>query len=153
REVLNVQAARHLAAEGVAALLQAPVFDGGRLAGALTACAAEPRCFCPGDERLAVALAELAGRVLEVRQRGGAAETRRLGYLQLGQVTRRIEAAREEERRLLARELHDELGQTLTAVKLSLRRLARGPLGAGLEEPTRMVERALATTRELSRML
>src|SRR5262249_21217630 len=32
REVLNVQAARHLAAEGVAALLQAPVFDGGPLA-------------------------------------------------------------------------------------------------------------------------
>jgi signal transduction histidine kinase len=38
------------------------------------------------------------------------------------QLAARIQAAREDERRLLARELHDELGQTLTAIKLELAR-------------------------------
>src|SRR4029079_548118 len=34
----------------------------------------------------------------------------------------RIEAAREEERAAVAREIHDELGQTLTALKLEIMR-------------------------------
>jgi signal transduction histidine kinase len=44
---------------------------------------------------------------------------------QLRQLAARVQAAREEERTALARELHDELGQTLTAVKLELGRAAR----------------------------
>jgi signal transduction histidine kinase len=39
---------------------------------------------------------------------------------QLRQLAARVETAREEERANLARELHDELGQTLTAIKLEL---------------------------------
>jgi len=41
---------------------------------------------------------------------------------QLRQLAARVQTAREEERANLARELHDELGQTLTAIKLELRR-------------------------------
>ena len=41
---------------------------------------------------------------------------------QLRQLAARVESAREEERTSLARELHDELGQTLTALKLELGR-------------------------------
>ena len=41
---------------------------------------------------------------------------------QLRQLATRLQTAREEERKLLARELHDELGQTLTAIKLELAR-------------------------------
>lgn len=41
---------------------------------------------------------------------------------QLRQLAARIQAAREEERAQVARELHDELGQTLTALKLEIGR-------------------------------
>jgi PAS domain S-box-containing protein len=43
---------------------------------------------------------------------------------QLRQLAARLQDTREEERATLARELHDELGQTLTAVKLELGRAA-----------------------------
>lgn len=41
---------------------------------------------------------------------------------QLRKLAARVEAAREDERAAIARELHDELGQTLTAIKLDLGR-------------------------------
>jgi PAS domain S-box-containing protein len=41
---------------------------------------------------------------------------------QLRQLAARLQSAREDERAMLARELHDELGQTLTAIKLELAR-------------------------------
>jgi signal transduction histidine kinase len=49
-------------------------------------------------------------------------------YERLQSLTRRFEAAKEEERKYIARELHDDLGPNLTAVNINLR-LLRAKLG------------------------
>ena len=65
---------------------------------------------------------------------------------QLEQLTQLLLRAQEEERRRIARELHDEAGQALTAAKISL------DLGGHAEESA-LVARALEQVRDLSELL
>ena len=65
---------------------------------------------------------------------------------QLEQLTGLLLRAQEEERRRIARELHDEAGQILTAVKIELDL-------DGRREAGEMVGRALAQVRDLSNLL
>lgn len=65
---------------------------------------------------------------------------------QLEQLTRLLLRAQEDERRRIARELHDEAGQVLTAVKIELDLEGRRDAGA-------LVGRALAQVRDLSNLL
>ncbi len=65
---------------------------------------------------------------------------------QLEQLTRLTLRAQEDERRRIARELHDEAGQVLTAVKIELDL-------DGRREASEMVGRALAQVRDLSNLL
>jgi signal transduction histidine kinase len=61
-------------------------------------------------------------------------------YGRLRGLTRRLEAAKEDERKRIARELHDEMGQALTAAKINLQILAAN--GSPLER-TRRIEDAV----------
>lgn len=72
----------------------------------------------------------------------------RLAHRRLGQLHGRLEDAKEEERRIIAHELHDELGQVLTALKL---RLQLDP-GArpGAPDPLRLIDQVIAQVRTLS---
>jgi signal transduction histidine kinase len=87
------------------------------------------------------------------RQRDRDAHTSR----ELQQLSTRLVAAQEEERRSIARELHDEVGQVLTAIKVELELAqrsfeSRGP-GRQLEELQQLTDGAIRTVRNLSHLL
>jgi PAS domain S-box-containing protein len=72
---------------------------------------------------------------------------------QLRLLSQRLFEVQEEERRHLARELHDEIGQTLTAAKLNLRIIAPEvpPAAASrLEDSIQILARLLQQVRQLS---
>jgi PAS domain S-box-containing protein len=66
------------------------------------------------------------GIVLDVTERKHAEERLRDSHQQLRSLSSRLESVREEERVRIARQVHDELGQILTAVKIHLTVLATG---------------------------
>ena len=73
----------------------------------------------------------------------------------LRQLNRRLESEREQERQRIARELHDELGHTLTALKMDVvricERLAREPeTREDLLRVVRYVDEAIATVRRVA---
>src|SRR5207244_560671 len=71
----------------------------------------------------------------------------------LHSLSQRLMQTQEAERRHLARELHDEFGQSLTALKLNLQALQQPdspPAAALLEESLALVERMLQEARELA---
>lgn len=68
-------------------------------------------------------------------------------------LSRRLLRAQEEERRRIARELHDEIGQVLTAVKLNIEGLRRHVVPAAtdrLERAVVAVDRGLAEVKNLA---
>jgi two-component system sensor histidine kinase UhpB len=68
----------------------------------------------------------------------------------LQRLSRRLLEVQEDERRHLARELHDDIGQGLTAIKLNLESVARGREGASME--TRVGEALEATRHTIERV-
>ena len=88
------------------------------------------------------------------RQRRVEEENRR----DLERLSARLVSAQEEERRVIARELHDEVGQALTAIKMELgvahRDMRPGSRGAGsLGEARAIAESALQSVRDMSQLL
>jgi signal transduction histidine kinase len=69
-------------------------------------------------------------------------------------LSSRMLEIQEQERRQLARELHDEIGQVLTAVKIDLQtqllRIGAEPDGEGIEGSIKLVDGALNRVRSLS---
>jgi PAS domain S-box-containing protein len=68
-------------------------------------------------------------------------------------LSRRLVEVQEEERRHLARELHDEIGQLLTSLKFALEAIAAGPLdaaAAAISQARGLIEEALGWVRQRS---
>ncbi|WP_217446496.1 two-component regulator propeller domain-containing protein [Myxococcus sp. CA040A] len=93
-------------------------------------------------------------RTLQV-EREQALEEAQTGRDRLRRLTMRLEAAKEEERKHLARELHDEFGQALTAVKLNLGLVSAtvpitGPAAVRLPDAVALIDRLIGQVRALS---
>jgi signal transduction histidine kinase len=75
-------------------------------------------------------------------------------YQRLRRLTRRLEAAKEDERRHIARELHDEMGPTLTAVIINLQLLLESPdkgdAADRVADTIDLVDRLIDRVRDLS---
>jgi len=87
------------------------------------------------------------------RQRRG----EQLNREDLERLSARLVDVQEQERRMLARELHDEVGQALTAVKMDISMALRGePEGrtrTALEEARDLSENILRSVRDMSQLL
>ena len=107
---------------------------------------------------LAVLLATVIEFVIRHVEANAAAARRMLGelrlaYERLGLLHGRLEAAKEEERRFLAHELHDELGQSLTALKLRLQLDGRAPAPAqhqAAPQALALIDQLIARVRRIS---
>jgi PAS domain S-box-containing protein len=79
---------------------------------------------------------------------------RKLAQDALQMFSRQLIEAQEDERRRIARELHDQIGQILTAVKMNLhsvQRLCEGPeAGSYVKDNIEAVDQALRLVRDLS---
>ena len=93
------------------------------------------------------------GVLMDIEDRVHAEQALRESADRLQHLSRRLLAVQEEERRHLSRELHDEIGQTLTAAKLNLKIIAPNvpATEAGrLEDSIQLIDRLLVQVRELS---
>jgi signal transduction histidine kinase len=99
-----------------------PLFARGNVAGLVSLATAETDAFSEDQVRLAEAMSSQASVAVEnaVLFEQMEASTKRLQAL-----SRRLVEAQESERRAIARELHDEAGQSLTSLRIGLRLLER----------------------------
>jgi PAS domain S-box-containing protein len=109
----------------------------------------------PGTERSYPSIRTTTVTIRDISEARHLADTLRDSREQLSDFAGRLEAAREEERVRLARELHDELGQSLTVVKIELEMIQSKPAVAGdVRQAMKMlathVDEILERVRDLS---
>lgn len=138
-------------AEGIVTQMIVPIRIGEEIEGLLYVDNRSPRPFTDIDEAALVQLAEHAS--IAIRNAKLFAAVQATGErLQL--LSSRLLEVQEAERRHIARELHDEVGQALTAVKINLQMLRheaeRAPAAGRLDDSLGMVDRILRGVRRLS---
>jgi PAS domain S-box-containing protein len=120
----------------------APMMVEGTLTGVVVVVSEKSRKFTEDDLDL---LRVVADRVAPVIERNRLMEIVRAGRERLELLSRRLLTVQEEQRRRVAIELHDELGQILTAVKIDLQSTP-----AKLADAVENVDRAMKTVRDLA---
>ncbi len=107
---------------GVVSSVTVPIRGWGRPFGVLMACENQQRAFDTDDVNFLEGVANILAHALERRQ---AEEALAASQERLRNLAARLHAVREEERTVIAREIHDQLGQALTGLKMDLSWLMR----------------------------
>jgi PAS domain S-box-containing protein len=109
--------------------------------------------FTIGDQEMLMALAPVASiaiqNALAYRQRWSAEADLQESYERLRALTANLELVREEERIQIARELHDQLGQALTAMKFDLAWLT----DRLVQKDATLAQKASAVTAQMDTMI
>jgi signal transduction histidine kinase len=137
--------------ENLRSLLGVSLFGEGGNIGVLLVGVHTPRRFGEEDLHLIQWVAAQAATVIEQAR---LFEQVRAGRKRSQILSQQLMEAQEAERRRLARELHDEIGQALTAVKINLQALQRATSEAAaqmrLQDSLEIVERVHQQMRDLS---
>ena len=147
--------ATRMLAEGIRALAFIPIYRG-RLLGKFMLYYNAPRAIASEEVEFALSVSR---HIAIAAERAHAERALRQSHEQLRRLAAGIEQAREEERTRIAREIHDELGQALTALKMDLAwlegRLKRGrsPLAAKARESAQLAEETIRSVRRISTAL
>jgi PAS domain S-box-containing protein len=140
-----------LQTEGLRSFTSVPLISRGELVGSLNLVLNSPGGLAPEYVDIA---REVADSVAVAIQNAQLLEQVRAGRERLQTLSRRLMEVQEVERRHIARELHDEIGQALTVMKINLQAVQRlldtPALAPYLEESIRTVERTLQQVRNLS---
>ncbi len=131
-----------------------PLLSYDQLLGVLAAYADQPHFFVPNDIAILMSLASQGAVAIQNARLFKELKTQRE---QLQHLSLRLVNAQEEERRRISRELHDELGQSLTALKINLDMGRHAlPIDAppkllqSLQEASSLAIQTLETARNLS---
>jgi PAS domain S-box-containing protein len=131
----------------VVSLLGTPLLVDGRAIGVLHVTTTAPRTFTLDETRL---LQLVADRTAMAIDRARLFEEARESQRALEALSSRLLEVQEEEKRRLARELHDDVGQRLTALKLIIGRIHPDTASSQAKQ---MAEETLSRVRDLSQGL
>jgi PAS domain S-box-containing protein len=134
-----------LRAQGVVSGINVPISGNERPFGILGAHSTGQRVFSEDEVSFVWSMANVLASAIERKRVTAELEQKRE---QLQALSRKLIEAQEAERRAVARELHDDLGQVLTAIKLNLGRHERDQA-----ESIALVDGAIARMRDLAQDL